>query len=772
MKNLLLILFLLVASLAVSAQTQQGYVKTRGRLVNGSVVAGQRLSGVTVQVKGRNAVVSKANGTFSFPVPSNRFSIRSVKKQGYVLIDPEAIVKQYSYSANPLILVMETPSQQADDKLATERKLRRTLSHQRQQLEDEIERLKEQNKLTEEQYHQALQELYAEQDKSMNLVSQMAERYCSIDFDQLDEFNRRVSECIIEGRLTEADSLIKSKGDLKERIATHNKHHEANVEARKHLEDSEAMEIKDREDLAQDCYSQFLIHKLQHHPDSAAYYIEQRALLDTTNVDWLYEAANYFKESGKYDKALTLFLIGHNQSDVHNDADLLKNAAEMYSRLGYDNKAIPLFEEAIERYKDLASDSTILLFNLYNCYSRLGTCNALDPLDPSKREKANYYYKLSHDLEHRIDSVFASDYLDLESYSLIQDQTFGNDNAIKYYKRILEAMEAKYGKMNIEVANMYRKIGFAYGLKGIPKFDITNALECYETAFEIFNRIDSTNPSIGDCYRELAMLYRSRRYRSSEDRIKVIDYDEKYTSVYTMNYGIYHPAFYSTYLELADMYSSIGNDKKALQNLNNAVELKMKLYGDSSDISSAYFRIADIYERQNNDTIALEYFLLALDNSIKWAAKTSEAKDQRHISGMENRLASFYFRHHKYESALELFLDLQNKNYKSDIEYGKIGLCYIALSDTCKGLDYLFSTFESFQEKLKDGFPDDIKDQIENSIKLKQSGFCHESLHSVLKILENLNVDDGQIGSYGATLDDIQRSITKLREALLQVLNE
>ena len=116
-------------------------------------------------------------------------------------------------------------------------------------------------------------------------------------------------------------------------------------------------------------------------------------------------------------------------------------------------------------------------------------------------------------------------------------------------------------------------------------------------------------------------------------------------------------------------------------------------------------------------------------------------------------------------------MDLQNKNYKSDIAYGKIGLCYIALSDTCKGLDYLFNTVESFQEKLKDGFPDDVKAQIENSIELKQKGQCSESLHLVLIILENLNVYDGQIGSYGATLHDIQRSITKLKDGLIQVLN-
>ena len=139
MKRLLLYLTYICITFSASAQTQQGYVKTRGRLVNGHVVAGQRLSGATVQVKGRNAVVSKANGTFSFPVSANRFVVQSVKKQGYVLVDPEVTARQYSYSSDPLIFVLETPSQLTEDKLANERKIRRTLQRQLQAKEDEIE---------------------------------------------------------------------------------------------------------------------------------------------------------------------------------------------------------------------------------------------------------------------------------------------------------------------------------------------------------------------------------------------------------------------------------------------------------------------------------------------------------------------------------------------------------------------------------------------------------------------------------------------------------
>ena len=68
----------LISFLPSSAQVQHGYVKTRGRLAaGGAVIAGQRLNGATISIKGKGNVVSKnngkANGTFSFNMPGKTF---------------------------------------------------------------------------------------------------------------------------------------------------------------------------------------------------------------------------------------------------------------------------------------------------------------------------------------------------------------------------------------------------------------------------------------------------------------------------------------------------------------------------------------------------------------------------------------------------------------------------------------------------------------------------------------------------------------------------
>lgn len=102
-----------------------------------------------------------------------------------------------------------------------------------QQREDEIEQLKEENKISRQEYQQRMNELYSSQEKNEKLISEMAERYSRIDYDQLDEFNRRVSELILNGELAKADSLLNTKGDINARVAEFIRHRRSQRERRK-----------------------------------------------------------------------------------------------------------------------------------------------------------------------------------------------------------------------------------------------------------------------------------------------------------------------------------------------------------------------------------------------------------------------------------------------------------------------------------------------------------------------------------------------------------
>ena len=155
-----LLVSLILTVVPAVAQTQKGYVKTKGRLGNnGSVIPGTKIQGATIGVKGGNSVVSDANGGFTLKVPTNKFNLSTVKKQGYNLTDPDILSKQFTVSGNDFIIVMEQPTQQQEGKLAAERKIRRTLEKQLREREDEIESLKEENRLSHEEYLKALEDL-------------------------------------------------------------------------------------------------------------------------------------------------------------------------------------------------------------------------------------------------------------------------------------------------------------------------------------------------------------------------------------------------------------------------------------------------------------------------------------------------------------------------------------------------------------------------------------------------------------------------------------
>ena len=137
MKHLLSCLILLVSVFCYADSVQQGCVKTRGRMINGKHVPGQGLPGSIVSIKDRTDIgVKNNNGTFSFPVTDNQFRVDSVKKKDYVLLDADAASKTYTHTADTLFFVMETPEQILQDKLATERRLRRSLQAKLQAREE------------------------------------------------------------------------------------------------------------------------------------------------------------------------------------------------------------------------------------------------------------------------------------------------------------------------------------------------------------------------------------------------------------------------------------------------------------------------------------------------------------------------------------------------------------------------------------------------------------------------------------------------------------
>ncbi len=605
-----IILFLLI-SLCASAQTQYGVVKTKGRLgVNGSVIPGKNLSGAKIVVKGRNAVLSGASGSFSFPIPGQKYYLQSATKQGYVLVDMDVLSKQYAYSKdNPLCIVMETPDVQEADRRAAESKIMRSLRKTLRQREDEIEELREQNKITAEEYQKRLQELYSAQENSVRLVSEMAERYSKTDYDQLDEFNRRVGELILNGELVKADSLIRSKGDFNTRLAELKLHQEANDKERKvlaqrqeNLSKSEAYAQKQLEDLAQDSYHRYEIFSLNFQNDSAAYYLKFRAELDTTNVAWQLHAGCFIGDYlADYDLAMqycqrALRCAVQQHGDTHPDvATSHNNIGIVYALQGAYLQALEYYNKALDIQLKTLGDTHPDVATSYN----------------------------------NIGSVYDSQ----GSYS----------EALEYYNKSLEISLKTLGDTHPNVATCYNNIGYVYNSQGA----YSQALEYYNKSLEIWlNTFGDTHPDVAASYNNIGQVYTSQGTYS-----QALEYYNKSLEIWLNTFGDTHPNVAASYNNIGYVYFLQGSYPQALENYIKSLEILLSVYGDTHpNVAASYNNIGQVYSSQGFYSQALEYLKKALDIILNTFGDTHP-----NVAASYNNIGSVYDTQGAYSQALEYY---------------------------------------------------------------------------------------------------------------------
>lgn len=624
MKKQIWLTICLLMSGMMSAQTQQGYVKTKGRLgSNGTVIAGQRIAGATVTVKGGNAVVSGNKGAFSLVIPNNYFYLQNVQKQGYVLTDPDVLSKQYVYSKNPLVLVLEEPGQQADDKLVAERKIRRTLQRQLQEKEDEIESLKEQQKLSDEEYRKRLRELYTQQESNESLISDMADRYSKMDFDEVDEFNRRVSQLILEGRLTEADSLLNAKGDIQGRADILRQHQEANNLAeqdiekkRKKLEKSKVLAQKELEDLAQDCYSKYEIFKIQYQNDSAAHYIALRANLDTTNVNWQSEAVKMYQvflcdytTALRYSERALRHNIRQEGENAVSTAVAFRNMGIIYEGLEQYEKALEYYNKALPIIKNTYGEQHEELADLYisfgNVYEKQGDYPTAMDYGQKAYAVLQKTASSNKDFVIRVYTFLGNVYGDISDYAHAEEflqkavehaekefeefsqelgiayQNLGRikklqhqyEQALELYQKSLRIYKKIFGEWHDDVAGIYNNIGSALMESGRND----EATPYLQKGLDIFLRL------YGEQNAQVAMTYvnMGSNYAYAKQYEKALEYYWKSYELFLQLLGAEHPYMANVYMGLGSTYNELGNYVESRKYILMCVELFRKIYGDN-----------------------------------------------------------------------------------------------------------------------------------------------------------------------------------------------
>ena len=660
MKRFYWLMMLTVMSVAMTAQTvtQQGVVKTRGRMVNGKHVQGKGLSGATVQVKGRSAVVSQQNGNFSFPIPSQTFLVQSVTKQGYQLVDADDTKKAYKHSDNPLYLVMETPEQQMDDQLEAEERISKTLREQLKKSRMEIQRLKDEQRITEEEYRQRLAQLMEDQKNNQTLIADMAKEYAQMDYDQMDDQKRRISDAILNGRLTEAKSLLRSKGDMKSRDAEITRRQQAEAQRKaeiaqeqQNLAQSEAGTQRLLDDFASDCYEYYRTYCLENKHDSAAYYIELRAHRDTTNAEWQFDAAYYFDKQNQfhqaesfYAQALKLYRRRAQQDPQAYEPDVartLNNLAALYNNTQRFTDSEAMYKEALEIRRRLAQqdpqayepDVAMTLNNLAGLYSRT-----------QRFTESEAMYKEALEIRRRLAQQ--------------HPQAYEPDVA---------------GALNNLAALYYNTQRFA------------ESEAMYKEALEIYRRLAQQHPQayesgVAMTLNNLALLY-SDTQRFTESEAMYEEALEIYRRLAQQNPQAYEPYVAGTLNNLAILYSDTQRFTESEAMYKEALEIRRRLAQQhpqayEPNVAGTLNGLALLYSRTQRFTESEAMHKEALEIRRRLAQQNPQAYEPD-VAATLNNLANLYYNTQRftegeamYKEALEIYRRLAQHNpqtYESDV---------------------------------------------------------------------------------------------------------
>ena len=127
-------------------------------------------------------------------------------------------------------------------------------------------------------------------------------------------------------------------------------------------------------DLAQDCYNQYAIHADNCRYDSAAYWLERRAALDTTNLQWQLDAGRFIADTLEdYTQALEYYWRGLREAVAQDGeqsewvATCCSDIGAIYDRLGSYDQALKYYSKALDiREKVLGEDNPATAKSYYN----------------------------------------------------------------------------------------------------------------------------------------------------------------------------------------------------------------------------------------------------------------------------------------------------------------------------------------------------------------------------------------------------------------------
>lgn len=296
------IIFALFVCTCALAVTQEGFVRTIARKNKPSVP----VDGAVIRIRGNhNAVQSHEDGEFSLLLYNmengDPYSIASIVKSGYEPAEQELLGRKIPCSDKvplEILLVSRAQLQQEKDEIAE--KARTNVEAYYEKRLAELNRLLEAQSLSEQEYSRRLEELEGQYERFEPLLQAMSDKLARIDFERLDSLTILIQNAIENGNPEEAERLLHEKGNMEEREAAIREQESQIARAQQtldqtqaRLDQAKAITAQQKRELADDYFRLYSSFLSRFQNDSASFYIQKRAALDTLNVDYQLQAGQF-----------------------------------------------------------------------------------------------------------------------------------------------------------------------------------------------------------------------------------------------------------------------------------------------------------------------------------------------------------------------------------------------------------------------------------------------------------------------------------------------
>lgn len=687
------------ATLSLSAQTvQQGVVKEYNEKAQKTP-----LTGVELNVRSSGSTVSDQKGEFSLSFPTlnagDRITVRSIQKDGYEIFNKEAL-EQWNLNPNsPFTIVM---CRSDKFKAICDNYYSKASANYKKQYDKEssnLRRLKEENKLKDEEYLQKLTEIQENYDRQLDNLDNYVDRFARIDLSELKEEEQKIIELVQDGRFDEAIAKYEElniSAALINTIDSRNKKREAAFKLNKSAE----IDQKDADTMYETLYRQIETLGLAGGYENnlkAASLLTEIADKDTINIELQTKTGEHLeKYLADYDKAMDYYQMALASSiarygkDHPETAICYINIGSIYDDKGDYNKALECYTKALEIREQSFDKNSIeraeILNNIGTIYKTTGDF-----------AKALEYFEESLDIKKMIYGTYhpqvALAFLNIGS---VYDVLAEYSKAIEYYTKTYEIYTSEYGTKSLEVALTLNNFSTVYSYLG----DYTKALECAQEALNIREQILGENhPTVAVTLNNMGEIYSNLM-----DYNKCLECHLRALKIKESIFGESHPDVAISLGNMGSVYDQLDNYPKALECHFRALEIKRNSYGDSHpSLGNTYNNIANVYYHQDDYAHSIEYYNNALS-----IIETSLGADHPNYASSLYNIGMVYRQQKDYTNAfacLDRVKSIYEKNFGEEhtdfaTALDGLGLLYMDTQDYAKSVECFKKAYDIFQKIL------------------------------------------------------------------------